>query len=101
MEGLKVLLLENNSVGARVANVLSPHSEKEGIRMSGTGRISTIPQRVSLIKKHPAPAVWAWKKFLFGKWLSRGIIFKVTVIYLWWGTLQIPSTWESWEGPPA
>lgn len=71
MCGLKVLLLENNSVGARVANMPSLHGEKEGIRKSGTGRIGTIPQRVSLIKKHPIPVVWNWKKFPFGKWLKQ------------------------------
>lgn len=69
--GLRALLLENNSAGARVADMPSVHSETERTRKLSTGRINTIPQRVCLIKKHPVPEVRAWKKFPFGMWQGQ------------------------------
>lgn len=101
MEGLKVLLLENNSVGSRVANMPSLHSEKEGIRKAGTGRINTIPQRMSLIKKHPVPTVGPGRNFHLACGETRGITSKVAVIYLLWGVSWVPCIWELWEVPLA
>lgn len=69
--GLRALLLENNSVGARVADMPPAHSETERMRKLSTGRINTIPQRVCLIKKHPVPEVQAWEKFPFGMWQEQ------------------------------
>lgn len=91
VEGLKVLLLENNSVGARVANI-SLHSETEGIREAGAGRTNTIPQRVSLIKITRHQQYGPGRNFHLACSKSTGITPKVAVVYLSWGTSQVPSS---------
>lgn len=72
----------------------SVHSEAERIRDSGTGRINTIPQRVCLIKKHPVPAGWAWKKFPFGMWREQRNYTQGCCHLLAAGTSWVPRIWE-------